>query len=272
MATTDRTLAAIRKHYDIEKQLAATLRNASALERRHLYGSLYDELFRRVPDHPQLTNKQSPEAMDRNVRRVMSLLRRFLQPGMSFLEVGPGDCSLAFSVARIATRVFAIDVSAEVTRCSAVPTNVTVVLSDGSSIPLPNASVGLAFSDQLMEHLHPDDAKKQLKNLYKALAEGGKYVCLTPNKITGPHDVSQYFDAVATGFHLREYTIAECAALFREVGFRRVTFYVRKKGFYVRFPLVLAIACEWLALQFPPGVRRSRFVRALLGMIIVGHK
>lgn len=273
MAKGSRTPIAIREHYNIEENLAAILRNASASERRTLYGSLYDELFRRVPDHPQLTNKQSPQAMNRRVRRGMGLLNRFLRPGMSFLEVGPGDCAIAFSVARIASRVFAINVSAEVTRCSTVPANATVILSDGSSIPVPHASIDLAFSDQLMEHLHPDDAKKQLKNLYEALAEGGKYVCLTPNKATGPHDVSQYFDDVATGSHLREYTIAESAALFREVGFRRITLYTGARGIYIRFPLIPMIALEWIvARTFPSTIRKSLLVRALLGMIMVGHK
>jgi SAM-dependent methyltransferase len=272
MTTSSRTPAAIRQHYEIEKQLAATLRNSSASERRLLYGRVYDELFRSVPDHPQLTDKQSVSATNRNVQREMKLLRRFLRPGMSFLEVGPGDCSLAFSVARVVHQVFAIDVSAEVTRCSAVPANVTVILSDGTSIPVTAASVNLAFSDQLMEHLHPDDAKKQLENLYEALADGGKYICITPNRITGPHDISQYFDDIPTGFHLREYSMTECAALFREVGFRRVTCYVTARGLYPPLPLVLVIACEWLASAFPSTIRKSRLVRAMFRMIVVGHK
>lgn len=272
MAAVCRSPAAIKKHYDIEKELAAILRNAPVSDRVVLYASLYDELFRRVPDHPQLTRKRSPWAISRDVCRVMPLLRRFVRPSMSFLEIGAGDCSLSFSVARIAARVFAVDVSAEVTRCSSIPTNATVMLSDGTSIPLPNASVDLAFSDQLMEHLHPDDAYSQLKNVYDVLADGGKYVCITPNRITGPHDVSRYFDEVATGFHLREYTIAECATLFRAVGFSRVTFYVGGRGLYLRFPVALAIACERLASILPSKVRKSRPIKGMLGMIVVGHK
>lgn len=272
MARAYRTPEAIKRHYDIEKELAATLRQASTSERRLLYASLYDELFRRVRDHPQLHQKRSPQAMDLEVRRVMHLLRRFLRSGMSFLEVGPGDCSLAFSVARTATRVFAIDVSAEVTRCSATPANVSVILSDGTSIPVPNASIDIAFSNQLMEHLHPDDANNQLKNIYDALALGGKYICMTPNRVTGPHDVSRDFDDVATCFHLREYSIAECAALFRTVGFRRIAFYAGARGIYVRTPLALAIACERLVSVFPSAIRRSRLVRFMLGMTVVGYK
>jgi predicted SAM-dependent methyltransferase len=34
-------------------------------------------------------------------------------------------------------------------------------------------SVDLAYSNQLMEHLHPDDASEQLANVYRALKPGG---------------------------------------------------------------------------------------------------
>jgi hypothetical protein len=53
----DRTAEQIREHYEIEKQLASRLRMAGKAERRTLYAALYDELYRRVPHHPQLTKK-----------------------------------------------------------------------------------------------------------------------------------------------------------------------------------------------------------------------
>ena len=45
----ERTAAQIRAHYEIEKELASRLRGASKAERRTLYASLYDELFRAFP-------------------------------------------------------------------------------------------------------------------------------------------------------------------------------------------------------------------------------
>ena len=49
-----RTQEQLRQHFEIERELAAKLKNASAAERKSLYNEVYDELFRRVPDHPQL--------------------------------------------------------------------------------------------------------------------------------------------------------------------------------------------------------------------------
>ena len=50
-----RTPERVRAHYEIEKGLAARLRLANREDRKRLYGELYDELYRSVPDHPQLT-------------------------------------------------------------------------------------------------------------------------------------------------------------------------------------------------------------------------
>ena len=93
-----RTLERLRQHYEVERELAARLRAASADERRRLYAVLYDELYRRVPDHPQLTGKSSAESTAATVATRMKLLRRFLRPDTTFLEVGAGDCALSLEV------------------------------------------------------------------------------------------------------------------------------------------------------------------------------
>ena len=54
-----RTDADIESHYRVEVELAGRLRAAPRAERLGLYGAVYDELFRRVPTHPQLTRKVS---------------------------------------------------------------------------------------------------------------------------------------------------------------------------------------------------------------------
>ena len=72
-----------------------------------------------------------------------------------------------------------------------------------------------------MEHLHPEDAFEQLRNIIRALAPGGRYVCITPNRLNGPHDVSSHLDREATGFHIKVYTVTELARLFRAAGFAK---------------------------------------------------
>jgi SAM-dependent methyltransferase len=264
----ERSPEQVREHYELEKALAAQLRSAGAQERKQLYGRLYDELFRRLPHHPTLTRKVSAEETRRRVRYQLRLLRRFIGPDTSYLEVGPGDCALSFEVARYVRKSIGIDVSAELTAASGRPENFELVLSDGTSIPVPAGSIDVAYSNQLMEHLHPDDARDQLINLNRALRCGGLYVCATPNRLTGPHDISRDFDAVATGFHLREYTNTELMALFRGCGFGRVRVYNSVRGYAFRLPRWLPLAVErWLARQPPDRLRallRRPWLRKLL--------
>jgi len=169
--TTQRTIEQIREQYEIEKELAYILRTANSSERRELYTSLYDEFYRRLPHHTQLRRKQSPELTKKHVDRQFRLLRKFLRNDISFLEVGPGDCSLSLQVAQQVKQVYAIDISNEITKKITLPPNLRLIISDGSSTPVPNQSVDLAYSHQLMEHLHPEDADSQLKNIYNALAD-----------------------------------------------------------------------------------------------------
>lgn len=266
----------VRMHYEVEKELAARLRNASKQERRSLYSSLYDELFRRIPHHPQLTRKFSPEEKTKAVTGQMRFLRPFLRKEHTFLEVGPGDCSLSFEVAKLVSRVYAVDVSDEITKHTMVPENFRLILSDGCSITVPRNSVNVAYSNQLMEHLHPDDAFEQLQNIYNALAPGGAFVCITPNRLTGPHDISKFFDRVATGFHLKEYTVSEVHELFRRVGFSKIKMLFRVKGACVTVPVSVSIMFEWLTRLAPHSLRKlivdKQLFKRLLAIRMIGVK
>lgn len=259
----------IREHYEIEKELATRLRQSDAGQRKALYGTLYDELLRRVPHHPMLTRKASPEEARSRIDRQLHFLRRFLRPGMTFLEIGCGDCALSMSVCRLAGRVLALDVSSEITAAMQTrPPNLELVLSDGTSIPVMPGTVDVVYSNQLMEHLHPDDVQVQLLNVYRSLAHRGQYVCITPNRLIGPHDVSRGFDREATGMHLREYTNLDLLRMFKGVGFRAVRIYTSVRGRIFRVPTALVMLVERAVLGMPAAwgsaLSRSVLVSGLL--------
>ncbi|HVF50338.1 MAG TPA: class I SAM-dependent methyltransferase [Pyrinomonadaceae bacterium] len=268
-----RTHARLQAHYAIERELAERLRRAGRDERRVLYTALYDELFRRVPDHPQLTRKEDAETIAASVGERMMMLRRFLRADSTYLEIGAGDCALAREVAGGVRQVFAVDVSQEIAGGRALPENCALVISDGCSIPLGDnaGGVDVAFSDQLMEHLHPDDAFEQLRNIYNALKPGGVYLCLTPSRLTGPHDISAYFDDVATGFHLKEYTAAELVALFRRAGFSRFKILYGARGRFLTLP-VFTVKLVERALSALPRRSAKKLARLLPVRLLLGIK
>lgn len=54
-----RTEEQLRNHYLVEKSIAERLKRANREERKRIYREMYDELFRKVPDHPRLTRRSS---------------------------------------------------------------------------------------------------------------------------------------------------------------------------------------------------------------------
>ncbi len=292
-----RTPERIRAHYEIEVKLADRLREASPDQRRGLYGRVYDELFGHVPDHPQLTRRAEPADQTGHASEQVGLLRQFLPPGGTYVEIGAGDCATVRLVAAFAKSVRAVDVSAEIMPAD-LPRNVEVALTDGVSIPVPPGSADLIYSNQLMEHLHPDDAHEQLRNIAQSLKPGGRYICITPNRLTGPHDISRGFDRHARGFHLHEYTHAELTRACLDAGFRRVRVLERPRGRAFShllklvatanhraanalmrageralvLPLGPYLFVERIAGALPRGVRDLRLLRRLLGIRIIAQR
>lgn len=276
----NRSLEQIKEHYEIEKKLFSQLRNSTKEERKELYTLLYDQLLEQVPHHPLLTRKSDPDVTAWIVNQRMQLLSRFLSPDLIFMEIGPGDCSVSLEVSKTVKKVYAADVSTAITKRSDLPSNFElIIMPDGCSIPIPENTVNLAYSHQLMEHLHPEDAIEQLRNICRVLAPGGQYICITPNRLSGPHDVSQYFDEVATGWHLKEYTVTELYNLFKQAGFSHIKWVKSKPKMYIEIPLEMGITSlveltENILDSLPFSLRRKIASTPLLfrGMTIIGTK
>jgi SAM-dependent methyltransferase len=246
-----------KEHYEIEKELATRLRESSREERKTLYVSLYDEFNQRVPIYTEAIGEQASQVTSVMASPQWRFLRRFLHKDTVFLEIGAGTCAISLATAGFVKKVYALEVSKEVTKHVQKPENFELILFDGFSMPVPAESISVAYSDQVMEHIHPDDAYEQLAHIYNALAHGGIYICITPNRLNGPHDISRHFDRVATGFHLKEYTNSELSALLKQVGFSQVKAYIGVPALYVRVPLVLLRIQEGLLDRLPHTLSRT---------------
>ncbi|MBN9509734.1 MAG: class I SAM-dependent methyltransferase [Alphaproteobacteria bacterium] len=249
-----RSVERLRAHYELEAALAARLRNAPGAERPVLYQQLYDTLFSSLPDHPQNTKSRAADS-DR-IARQRALLRPLLPGRGSFLEIGCGDAALSFAVAPHCAAAYGVDVTDRLIDPARAPANFRFVPTAGTALDLPARSIDLAYSNQLMEHLHPDDAAAQLREIHRVLRPGGAYLCRTPSRLTGPHDISVYFAYEAQGFHLREYDYRSLAALFRAAGFRRMHAIVGARQMRLRLPVGAMAACEAAIAALPAPLRR----------------
>jgi ubiquinone/menaquinone biosynthesis C-methylase UbiE len=260
------------EHYLLERRLADRLRQASSADRAHVYTEVYNEAFESLRDHPRKT--VSNDRRERYVGRLRALLNPYLDRDKVFLEIGCGDAILAISVAPHVACSYAVDVTDSLIDPATVPKNLKVVLTTSTEIPLPDASIDVAVSDQFMEHLHPDDAQNQLTEIFRVLKPGGIYHCITPNRVTGPHDVSQFFEYEATGFHLREYDSSMIEALFKQVGFCHIRFIMPIIGVPITRGILRSI--EKTIILMPRRVRswvsRRREVGLLVGLHVIGMK
>jgi SAM-dependent methyltransferase len=261
-----------------ETQIAARLRNTTRTERMRLYNEVYSAYFEAylkvlgsAQDHP-----------GSNAAYELAFAKRYVSSDSIVAKIGPGQCELAIALATYCKCICAVDVI-DLSPGESRPVNFRHVLTNGIQIPLLDDSVDIVISNQLMEHLHPDDATDQLQEIFRILRPGGSYICVTPNRLHGPHDSSARFDDlpcpivdgtfVANGLHLKEYTNFELFQLFRSVGFRRTRHFAGARGVYFEIPAHAMILAERWARRIPLKLRkRSRSLQVLFGARVVADK
>lgn len=252
----DRTADQLRNHFEVERTIAARLKAADREERARIYRTMYDELFEKVPDHPRLARRDDRRRSEALSATRLGLYERFLNESMVVAEFGSGDCRFAHQLCRRVGFVYGVDISDQRGEHAAAPENFQLILFDGYRLPLDQASVDLVLSEQLVEHLHPDDATLHFTTVRNVLRENGAYVFRTPHRFTGPHDVSKYFCDQPEGFHLKEWTYAELIRVLSELGYRRCEAYWPFRSRAIRAPVWCFRIVESLLKRVPRPIRR----------------
>jgi SAM-dependent methyltransferase len=241
----------LRRHFEIESELADRLRRATKIERKTLYKEVYGELFRRV-ELPGNVDAQKAQ-----VGLLLQLVEPFLTQSTAFLEIGAGSCDLSLALAARLQRVWAVDAIDPIVDPKRAPESFSFVSDDDFAGVVPAGSVDLALSCHFVEHLHPDDLRDHLAAVHGKLVVGGVYVVVTPNRLYGPHDISKHFSDVPVGFHLREYTHFELAAEFEAAGFESVRVIGRIGAAPTAGTRRMVAAAERMLGAVPVSVRRA---------------
>ena len=109
---------------------------------------------------------------------VFSFLAKRFTPRTVYMDIGG---ALAQRAAGYVERVYAIDVSGFFLHNLLLPCNLRLVVCDGVRIPVPEASVDIAWGGAFLDQLAPDEARDHLINVRRSLAPGGQYI-LTSRK------------------------------------------------------------------------------------------
>lgn len=260
----NRTRESLENQFLVEKELADRLRKADSTERKVILSTMYDELFEKVPDHSRLSRRKSESETREYNESKMSLLRRFLTQDCTLLEFGSGDCQFAYECAKLVKQVVAVEIVDQRPKGIEAPDNFNLQIYDGDAILLEDETIDVAFSDQLLEHLHPDDVNSHFGSLYRIMKPRGVYLLRTPHAFTGPHDISKYFSDTPRGFHMKEYTFREIRDLTRSIGFRNVRCVMGIKGrFSVFIPFFYVTTAEVII-----AMSRGRLRRALSNWLL----
>jgi SAM-dependent methyltransferase len=231
-----RTYQQVLNHYLVEKELADKLKGADREGRKKIYATMYDELFRRVPDHPRLSMvESSADVQARNLEKLR-LLERYLSPQTVFAEFAPGDGTFALSLCSRVKHVYTIDISDQAISKLNRPANFTPIIYDGYTLDHPAGSIDVAFSDHCIEHLMWEDIEWHFTLIKKILRPGGLYAFRVPHAYLGPHDVSKYFCSTAQGFHLHECTYSEIAGILTGLGYHSWQAHVLRRKKYKPVP------------------------------------
>ncbi len=264
--TDARTLTVTaEQQVEIESRLAQRLASASSRERIELYGTIYDHVY-------EMHLSRDPETLDFGAGpELLGFLENLTQPDDALLEIGCGGGLLAIEMAKRGRRVLGIDVSARIleqarVRAQGVP-GLSLALSRGTEIPAADGSFDLAYSVEVLEHLHAEDVSSHLKEVHRVLRPGGRYWLLTPNRFDRISSSERFGVEVGAGddIHLKEWTYSELDEELRSAGFSRLRSPWRNTSLFSlpMLPASLFAAVE----RFAPSLLRHRSARALIGVV-----
>jgi len=238
-----------KEQYEFEKESALKLLNANRNQRKTLYTEVYTEFYNRYPHHREAERTESKELQ-------FKLLEPFIDGSTRFLEIGGGNLTLSKEIAKLAKEVISIEASEHEDSLLKNHPNLSVHVANMPPYELDEGSIDLAYSCHFIEHIHPEDAIEHAAEIHRLLSAGGAYICITPNRVYGPHDVSRLFDREARGLHLKEYTHSELKELFIKSGFRDVKLIPGITKFPIKVMTAPNIVLEKVINKFPFLLKR----------------
>jgi 2-polyprenyl-3-methyl-5-hydroxy-6-metoxy-1,4-benzoquinol methylase len=222
-------------HFDWEVTCASAIKTSlrDSAEREELFATAYGGLTRILREMRARDGRDLDAPMGCNVGLVEEICGMVGLPPLTMLDVG---CSTGLLVQKLLDRgydAYGIDVSSTlITRAKEL-----AELRFGGHAAmrfLRGNFLRYNFGDQLfdfihsndvLEHVHPDEASDFLSKCLQLLRPGGFLWLVTPNRLTGPGDATTIklpWGTAPVGLHLKEYSLVELVKLLRSVGFAEV--------------------------------------------------
>ncbi len=207
-----------RAQFDFERILHLRILKSRPEDRFPVTSRSYADLFKRFPGHDAME-----KGNDKKGRKIKAgLIAPLAKAGDRVLEIGCGRGDVLFELADCGCECVGLEPSQDMVDKSKTIPGVKIMFGVADKLDFPDSSFDLVFSQQVLEHLHPEDVMNHFREMFRILRPGGTAAIETPNFRTGPQDQSRGFVPVAQGLHLKEWKVPELISQFRQAGFVRV--------------------------------------------------
>lgn len=210
-------------HWELEKKLANTLRQSKKRDRWKVTTDCYREFYNQLPWLKELNHSVDTHFFEKRARVMSRLMGTSVK---RIYEIGSGTGRILSRLAGEGHLCRGMDIfTARGLEDKKDQSNLTIGVSDGVHLDRfeRTRSFDVVFSENVIEHLHPDDLFEHFQSVYSLLDKGGKYILKTPHVFSGPHGLEKIFGLkILQGFHLKEYSYCEIRALAFQSGFRSI--------------------------------------------------
>lgn len=214
----------ILRHWELEKKLTLELLSSTPENRWEVFERCYSRLYQELYWLNKLTHTDVKSVENYSSYSLWMQLIGF--PPKKIYEVGSGKGEMIAYLAKQGYQCRATEITRERgQKFIKEVQNLTWSIIDGVHLASfeQKEFYDVVFSNQVIEHLHPDDIITHFKNTYAILKKGGRYIFSTPHRYNGPCDISQVFKSdVPKGMHLKEYTFREIKNLLLKAGFLKI--------------------------------------------------
>ena len=219
----DITEEMILKHWELEKRLTRELLECSPENRWGIFERCYSTLYGELWWLNRFINAGSALPPSQRYKNWVCLIG---QPPKKIYEIGSGKGDMITYLARCGFKCRATEITRERGQKHAFEhPNLSWGISDGVHLERFEDlnSYDVVVSDQVIEHLHPDDLYEHFKGVLSILSSRGRYIFVTPHRYMGPSDVSRVFKCdKPMGMHLKEYTYQGLKELLKRAGFKDI--------------------------------------------------
>lgn len=213
----------IMQHWDLERRLRDELLGSDADGRAKAYVQCYTKLYKELP---WLNDFPGPGASVPDRLKYAIWVAAIGPAPRKIFEIGAGQGRMLRYLASLGHECTGSDVTSEraaATLCQEDEALKSVVDNAVSIRSVKEAEYDRVLSDQVVEHLHPEDIGTHFETVRRLLRPGGRYLVCCPHIYSGPADLSRVFEFdEAGGLHLKEYTWRELIDVAKRAGFDNV--------------------------------------------------